>query len=207
VPGPTTVLNTGKTLGDICRVAELSDEALALLADGTDGRGYVERLVAVGHYGDAVRVLAYALPQRPAVWWAWYCARHAHGESPPATVQAALEATKQWIAEPVEKNRREAMRWAREVEFRTPAGCAGLAAFFCGDSIAPPDHDPVPPEEYTAAKVISGCISLAVVFREPEKAQERFQEFVEQGLEVADKTRLWVPAGRPPQEVSERGDR
>ena len=95
MPGPTTVLNSGKTLGDICRVAELSDEALALLADGTDGRGYVERLVAVGNFGDAVRVLAHALPQRPAVWWAWYCARRAHGESPPAPVEASLEATKQ----------------------------------------------------------------------------------------------------------------
>ena len=128
MPGPTTVLNSGKTLGDICRVAELSDEALALLADGTDGRGYVERLVAVGNFGDAVRVLAHALPQRPAVWWAWYCARRAHGESPPAPVEASLEATKQWIAEPVEKNRREAMRWAREVEFRTPAGSRPGAA-------------------------------------------------------------------------------
>ncbi len=199
MPGPTTVLNSGKTLGDVCQAAELSDEALALLADGTDGRGYVERLAAQGNYVDAIRVLAHALPQRPAVWWAWYCARHAHGESPPAPVEAALEATKRWIAEPVDKYRREAMRWAREVEFRTPAGCAGLAAFFCGDSIGPPDRDPVPPEEYTAAKVISGCISLAAVFREPEKAVDRFQEFLKQGLEVAEKTRLWVPTERPPQ--------
>ena len=57
----------------------------------------------------------------------------------------------------------------------------------------------MPPDEYTAAKVISGCISLAAVFREPEKAAERFQEFLKQGLEVAEKTRLWVPTERPPQ--------
>lgn len=198
MPGPTTVLNSGKTLDEICRVAELSEEALALLANGTDGRGYIERLAAQGQFADAVGFLAHALPKRPAVWWAWYCARHAHGDTPPATVQAALEATKQWIAEPDDKNRREAMRWAREVEFRTPAGCAGLAAFFCGDNIGPPDRDAVPPEEYTAAKVISGCISLAAVFCEPEKAAEKLQEFVKQGLEVAEKTRLWVPTDRPP---------
>ncbi len=37
----------------------------------------------------------------------------------------------------------------------------------------------------------------AAVFREPEKAKENFQEFVKQGLEVADKTQLWAP---PPQQ-------
>lgn len=193
------MLNSGKTLADVCRAAELSDKALPLLADGADGRGYVERLAAQGLYADAIGFLAHALPRRPAVWWAWSCARRAHGESPPAKVQAALEATKQWLGDPNDKNRREAMRWAREIEFRTPAGCAGLAAYFSGESIGPPDRDPVPPEEYTAAKLISACISLAAVFTEPEKASDKFREFVQQGLEVAEKTRLWIPAEQPPQ--------
>jgi len=197
MPGATTVLNSGKTLGEVCAAADISQEALALLNDGLDGRGFVERLSSQGQFADAVRFLAHALPTRPAVWWAWYCARAAHGDSAPAKVQAALEAIKQWIAEPDDKNRREAMRWARDVEFTTPAGCAGLAAFFSGDSIGPPDRDPVPPEEYTAAKVISGCVSLSAVFTEPDKAPEKFQSFVQQGLEVAEKTRLWIPGGRP----------
>lgn len=199
MPGPNTVLNSGKTLAAVAQAAGLSEPAMALLADGTDGRGYVERLATAGHYRDSISFLAHALPKRPAVWWAWYCARLAHGENPAAKVQVSLEATKQWIAEPDDPHRREAMRWAREVEFATPAGCAGLAAFFSGESIAPPERDPVPPGEYTAAKVISGCIALAAVFGEPKKASERFQEFVKQGLEVAEKTRLWVPSERPPQ--------
>jgi hypothetical protein len=199
MPGPKTVLSSGKTLGEVCRAADLSEAALGLLVDGTDGPGFVGRLVTERHFSDAVRLLSHALPSRPAVWWAMYCARRAHGDTPPAKVEAALEATKQWIAEPNEKNQREAMRWAREVDFRTPAGCAALAAFFSGDSIGPPDRDPVPPEPYTAAKVISGCISLAAVFAEPQQAEQKYQDFIRQGLEVADKTRLWVPGGRPPE--------
>ena len=66
MPGPTTVLNSGKTVAEICQAAELSDEALALLNDGQDGRGYVDHLVALGHYADAIRFLAHALPKRPA---------------------------------------------------------------------------------------------------------------------------------------------
>ena len=34
--------------------------------------------------------------------------------------------------------------------------------------------------------------------KEPEKAHAKFREFVQQGLEVAEKTRLWVPTARPP---------
>ena len=34
--------------------------------------------------------------------------------------------------------------------------------------------------------------------KEPEKANDKFREFVQQGLEVAEKTRLWVPTAQPP---------
>ena len=177
-------------------MAELSDDGRALLDPTTEGRGFVEHLSAEARYKDAIRFLAHALPPRPAVWWAWYCARRAHGAEPEPKVQAALEATQRWIAQPVDPNRREAMRCAQEVEFKTPAGCAGLAAFFTGDSIGPPDRDPVPPPQNLAAKIIGTCIMLAAVFREPEKAKVNFQEFVKQGLEVADKTQLWAPPPR-----------
>lgn len=196
MPGPSALLNSGKTVEEICQTAEVSADGLALLATDTDPRGFVERLAAADRYTDAVRFLAHALPPRPAVWWAWYCARRAHGTEPAPKVQAALEATQRWIAQPADPNRREAMRCAKEVEFRTPAGCAGLAAFFTGESIGPPDRDPVPPPEHVAGKIISSCVALAAVFEEPAKAKETFQEFVRQGLEVADKTQLWTP---PPQ--------
>src|SRR5438876_9565366 len=200
MPGPTTILNSGKTLQEICQAAELSEEARDLLNDGQDGRGYVERLLALELYTDAIRFLAHALPQRAAVWWAWYGARQAHGEDPPAKIQTALDITKQWIGEPNDKNRREAMHWAREVEFRTPAGAAGLAAFFCGESIGPPDRDPVPPGEYMAAKVIAGCVSLAAVVEAAEKANEEVRAFLEQGVGVAEEKRVGVAAGERAQQ-------
>jgi hypothetical protein len=196
MPAPQTVLTTGKTLDEICRVAELSDEGRALLEPAPDGRAFVEQLSAEARHRDAIRFLAHALPVRPAVWWAWFCARRAHGPEPPAKVQAALDATQRWIAQPVDSHRREAMRAAEAAEFRTPAGCAGLAAFFTGESIGPADRDPVPPDEHMAAKIIGSCIVLAGVFREPAKAKENFADFIQQGLEVADKTKLWSPPGR-----------
>lgn len=188
-----TLLGTGRTAAEICRAAELDDDALALLGDGEQPRAFVDALIAAGQHEAAVRFLAYALDRRPAVWWAWVCARRAHGDAPPPAIQAALEATKVWIGDPSDANRRAAMASAEAADFGTPAGCAGLAAFFCGDSLAPAGAEPVPPGEFMAAQAIAGSIILAAVIDPPELAPERYQEYLRQGFEVAEKTALWTP--------------
>jgi hypothetical protein len=188
------MLRSGRTVAEICGASELSDEALTLLADRQVPKEYVELLMEQELYPDAVRFLAHALPKREAVWWAWVCARRAAGEEPPDDIQAVLEATRQWIAEPTDGHRRAAMELAEQVGFDKPAGSAALAAFFSGESLAPADvEQPVPPGEYMAAKAITGCILLATVGTEPERAGEKFQDFVQQGMEVAEKIELWKP--------------
>jgi hypothetical protein len=198
------VLRTGKTLAQICDAAELSDEARALRAEGQAPRQYADLLIARALYPDAVRFLAFALPRREAVWWAWVCARRVAGEEPAAPVQASLEATQQWIAEPTDQRRRAAMQCAETLGFGTPAGSAGLAAFLSGGSLAPPDVEAVPPGEFMAAKAIAGSIVLAAVATEPERAEEKFRTFVEQGMVVAEKTDLWTP---PPAKPGGQGER
>jgi hypothetical protein len=188
-----TLLRSGKTLAEVVEASELSDEAQALFADGQTPKAYVEVLLEREQYLDAVRFLAFALPKREAVWWAWVTARRTAGEDPPEEIQSVLDATEAWIKEPTDQNRRVAMEKAEAAEFTTAAGCAGLAAFLSGDSLAPPELDPVPPGEYMAANAIAGSILLAAVFEEPEKANEKFQGFVEQGMVVAEKIQLWTP--------------
>jgi hypothetical protein len=194
------LLRTGRTFAQVCDAAELSEEALALRTPGQAPRAYVDALIAAESYADAVRLLAHALPRREAVWWAWVCAKRAAGDTPPPHVGALLEATRVWIAEPTDAHRRTVMAQAEAVGFGTPAGSAGLAAFFSGQSLAPPDAEPVPPGEFMAAKAIAGSVVLAAVATEPERAAEKFREYLEQGMVVADKTDLWTPpaaAARP----------
>jgi hypothetical protein len=144
-------------------------------------------------YPDAVRFIAHALPKREAVWWGWVCARRSAGENPPPKIKAALDATEKWIAQPSEDNRRSAMAAAQKAELGTAAGCAGLAAFFSGGSLAPPDAPLVPPGEFLAAKAVSGAVIFAAVAKEPERAPERFRSFVAQGVEVTNRVKLWEP--------------
>lgn len=180
---------------EISVVAELGDEAMALLRPELHPLDFVALLMEKALFPDAVRFIAHALPKREAVWWAWVCARRAAGENPESKIKAALAATEKWIAQPDENNRRSAMAAAEKAELGTAAGCAGLAAFFSGGSIAPPNAVAVPPGEFLTAKAVSGAVIFAAVAKEPEKAPEKFRSFVAQGLEVTNRVKLWEAKG------------
>jgi Family of unknown function (DUF6931) len=186
-------LRTGKTALEVCQMADMSDEARAVLTDGMEPRAYMDALVARGKSLDAVQFLAHALPQREGVWWVWWCAKTMAGDHAPAEVTASLEATKKWIAEPTDENSHAAMGLADAAGLGTPAGCAGLAAFFSGTSMAPPNLDAVPPPEGVSAKAVAGGVTLAALTPDPREAEEKFKTFIQQGLEVTEKIKLWTP--------------
>ena len=175
----------------ICSVAELGDEAMALVRPDQKPADFVAALVEKQLYPDAVRFLAHALPKREAVWWGWMSARRVAGENPPPKIKAALEATEKWIAQPTEDNRRAAHASAQVAKFSTAAGCAGLGAFFSGGSLAPPDCPPVPPGEYLTAKAVSGAVNFAAMAGDPKQAPEKFKSFIAQGVDVTRRIKLW----------------
>ena len=188
---PSTV--AGRGTAELCAVAELGDDARALLSTGVPApRAYIAQLVAGDLHADAIRFIAHALPRREAVWWAWVCARKVAGAEPAPAVKAALDATERWIVQPTEEHRRQALHFGEAADFGTPAGCAALAAFMSAGSLAPPHAPPVPPDEFMTAKAVAGSVTLSAVATEPERAVEKFNEFVKVGLEVADRTKLWT---------------
>jgi hypothetical protein len=91
------------------------------------------------------------------------------------------------------------MKAAEAAQLSTPAGCAGLGAFFSGGSLSPPEAPPNPPGEFLTAKAVAGAVTIAAVATEPEKAPEKFRAFIGQAIEVTQKIRLWE--GQP------KGDR
>lgn len=175
----------------ILSVAELGDEAMALVEPDSQPAEYVKLLTEKKLYPDAIRFLAHALPKREAVWWAWVSARRAAGTEPPPKIKASLQATERWIADPKEEHRRAAMAAAQAAELSTAAGCAGLAAFFTGGSLSPPEAPVVPPGEYLTAKAVTGAIIFSAVAPEPEKAPEKFKAAIAQGLDVTVRIKLW----------------
>ena len=204
VPGTTTGTPSAYTgqpprrsVLDIAIAAELGDEALQLLrSDDVRGgpREFLTILSKRNMFPEAVRFLAFSLPKRECVWWAWVCARKASGAEPPPPVKAALEATERWIVQPTDEHRRAAMDAAQAAEVGTPAGCAALAAFFTGGSLGPPNVPPVPPGEFMTAKAVTGSVMLSAVVTDPQHASDKFREFLALGLEVAERITLWPAA-------------
>jgi hypothetical protein len=191
-----TPVPTGRPLAELAKIADLGEEARTLLQPEHRLESYVPLLVDAGHAADAVRILAILLPTREAVWWAWMCARRVAGEQPPPEIATALLALERWLREPTDANRRAVMAAGEAADFATPAGCAALAAFFSGGSVAPPDAPYVPPQEFVAGKTIAASIVLSSVVNEPQLAPETLEAFLEQGVHVAKRVGLW-PAQPP----------
>jgi hypothetical protein len=182
---------TAKTAREVCARFALGDEGKKLLNDGMGVGQFLEKLVAEKQHADAVKLLAHALPKREAVWWALQCAKEAAGSEPPPNVAAALAATEAWVSSPTEENRRATQPAYEAAELKTPAGCAALAAFMSGGSVAPPNVPSVPPGEYITAHAASGAIMMAAVTQEPEKAPEKYERFLARGIEAANKQDLF----------------
>lgn len=182
---------TRTSIPDLCARLGLGEQAATIAQVDQDGPAFVEALVHAEEYPAALSFLAYLLPKREAIWWAWTCARRGLPPEPAPEVQAALDATERWIVQPSDANRRAAFELAESADLGTPAGCTALAVFFTGGSIAPVGSPDVPAPEGAAARAIAGSITLAAVAPPPEQAPERFQQYIRQGLEVAGRINLW----------------
>jgi hypothetical protein len=182
-----------KTAQEVCKELPLSEKARPLLKDGQTPAQFFRLLVEGGHLQDAIRFLASALPKREAVGWAYLAARAAHGDKAEAKCAAALEATRKWVIDPSEANRRTAEKTAKPAGYGTPAGCAALAAFLSGGSIAPADQKtPVQPAEHLCATSVFGAVFMSGVMTQPEKAPEKHRRFLDQGVEIAGGATPWM---------------
>ena len=182
---------TAKTAAEVCKTFPLGDEAKKLLRDGLTPRQFLDVLLEKQQFPDAVRFLAHALPKREAVWWACLCARQVNGSNPPAPLGPALQAAEKWTSDPSEANRRAAHAAAEAGAMGSPAGCAALAAFFSGGSMAPPNVAAVPPGETLTAQMASGAILLAAVLTEPHKAVDKYRKVVALGVDVGNGVNTW----------------
>jgi hypothetical protein len=188
--GPLTQV-TAKSASEVCRRFTLDVEAQKLLDDRTSPAAFFALLTEKGHFPDAVRVLAYSLPKREAVWWACQCARAAAGSSAPPKATAALQAAEKWASAPTDDNRNACLAAAEAAEFTTPAGCAALAAYWSGGSHAPPDAKLTPPAEDWTHHVVAGAVMIAAILPEPDKSHEKYEKFFEIGAQVGNGLSRW----------------
>lgn len=182
----------------ICSRLGLDVERSPVLQPGMSAQDFLGALVAQRQYLDAVTFMASALPTREAVWWSYVCVREPRGDAAVSdTDAAALAAALAWVCEPTEHNRRAAKDAADATELATPAGLVGLAVFFSGGSIAPPDVPAVEPAEHLAAQTVRGAVMAAAVMQVPQHAEDHYRDFLTLALDIAQRRLRWDqhPAG------------
>src|SRR5262249_4452882 len=167
---------------DVCAHFELSEEAKGLLDDAIAPGAFLELLVEKGHLMDAIRLLAFALPKRDAVWWACPGARGRLAPEAPPPLDEVIKAAEPGVYKPTEENRRLAMEKAEKAGFDKPASWAAIGAFWSGGSMAPPAAPVVPPAETLTAKAVSGAVLLAAGQPEPERAPGRHRQVFADGV-------------------------
>jgi hypothetical protein len=188
----------------VCKRFVPSSTAQELLREEMTPRQFLDRLIEMQEFPDAIRFLAHALPKREAVWWARLCVGRVIGDNPPASILAALRAAETWVVDPSEENRRAALPAAEAAGYGTAAGCASAAAVWSGGSLGPPNVPSIPPGEHLTAHGASCAVMLAAVATEPEKASEKSLAFLRLGLQVAEGANHWPePAPQAPPAAAE----
>ena len=153
---------------------------------------FVDLLASREQFLDALRAVAHSLSKKSTVEWTCRCVRAAAGENMTKADEAAVKAAEAWAAEPSEELRRQAQTAADATQLSTPAGWAAMAAFFSSGSLAPPAAPVVPPEPHLTAHAAAGAVMLAAVVTQPEKANQRYTEF----LRPVSYTHLTLPTNR-----------
>jgi hypothetical protein len=176
---------------------ELAEPAMALVEqpDGTIAGGSMQEcaraIMEAGLTEDAVSVLAQALSRRAATWWACRVARLEAGGSLPPQELRTLEAAEAWVKQPEQLKAYAAQDAASVTGLASPAGCAALAAFLAGDSLAPPHLDPLPPLPHLAGMAVAGAVKLAAVRRAPAEPNQELLRMIAAGFEIASGSDTW----------------
>lgn len=186
-----------RTAGEICARYTPEPETLALLAGADSPRSFLESLVSADQPAEARRFLAHALPRREAIFWAAEAVASVQAGRIPAPQLAALEAVRQWLAEPGDQHRRACWTASETSGLDTAAGLVALAVYFSEGSLSPEGLPPVAPAPHLAADTAANAMTLATLAPQPEQAPEREKAILAIGLEIAAGSRP-LPVAKPP---------
>jgi hypothetical protein len=176
---------------------ELPEKVVAVVeqSDGTLAGGSLlesaRTLVRAGMEEDAVSVLAQSLSRRAAAWWACRVARLEAGGSLEIKELRALETAEAWVRHPEQLKAYAAQDAANVAGLASPAGCAALAAFLAGESLAPPHLDPLPPLPHLAGMAAAGAVKLSAARRAPADPKRELLKMIDAGLAIASGTDTW----------------
>ena len=173
-------------VADVCKDFDLQEESKTCLIGAVQPNAFLACLIDNKCYFDAVRFLAYALPNREAVWWACQCVR-----SVPVCFQGdeiavqALESAEKWVLAPQPESCEFALAAGKKHSFEmpgAPAAWTAIAAACTQHELAEAEGHPEP--KLTTAYASAGAITMTATV-ENTLITERFTQFIDLGIEIA----------------------
>ena len=172
------------TTAELAKIANLTDDAQALLRDDLSPSKYLAALSEKSLFKDAIQFLAHGMQVPTAIRWASACVKEFQAPDPKAKGKESLAVADKWLQSPDEKTRWAAKKAADDAEMSSAADCVAMAVFFGGKSISPPEVPENPPPPYSAQKMAAGGILIAAVAHAPEKAPDKYRRALEMGKDM-----------------------
>lgn len=167
----------------------VSDAGWRLWRDGQTPVAYVASLRDAALLEDAVRVLAYWLPKRSAIWWGCQCFWSVREITPlEPRWQAALDRIVHWVIAPSELLRRQCEPIAERLTAGTALGALAWAVFVSEGSISAPMLPPVIAPAPVTAKAVIIALTVLTAGRDPKPV---YREFIHLGMDIANGRNLW----------------
>lgn len=180
--GPQSRL--GKPAAEVCKNFELSEAGGKLLNDKMSAHALLKTLQEHKLYADAIRLSAYALDKRDAIWWGSMCLWQIFRADPAPDVAAAMQTVVLWVRKPGEELRRSAEEAGKKLKPNHPVAGLTQAVFLSGGSISKPKLPEVEPKPELYAKRIASVVMGASRMARPTPDIQK--QFVELAHSVAD---------------------
>lgn len=169
-----------------CTYLEFAEDVSTPAATVKSPDELINQMAAEGKFLDALRLRAYLLTKREAVWWGYLCVREDLDQPLPGAQIAALEAAATWVADPDEKNRRAAEERAAALKYSGVGATLALSAFWSDGSIAPEGNPEVRPDERLTSQGVAAALISAAYHGDATKATSRIHSFLNRGKEIAE---------------------
>ena len=143
----------------------------------------LEELEEKGAVFDILHMLAVALPEREATWWACMAARDIVGIDV-KPVPPPLDAAEKWVFKPTEENRIQVQKALENAEVDDDTVNCAMAALYADGSLGPGELSghPAPPSAVSTAVFAMNMMSLRAHVK---KMEAHGQMLIDRGLDIA----------------------
>ncbi|HXT08003.1 MAG TPA: hypothetical protein VN715_13825 [Roseiarcus sp.] len=141
----------------------------------------------------ALAYLAHLLPRREAVWWGCQCVSAVLGA---AAKNDGLRLTLQWVRDPDETLRRDALAFAEASGLQSSTSWLARAVGHSGGSVAASDQPPAAPNADACALAVNAAVVLAATSAPPPMILPWLRECAEAGVRFAagEEARVVAPS-------------